>query len=53
MSGPTTLVLYRLIEDADGWSVRWLCGSKWLCVFGPSTESRARIYLDYISKMPL
>ena len=53
MSKPSILVLYRLVQDTEGWEVRWLCGRDWLRVCGPTQEDRARLYLDYISKMPL
>lgn len=42
-------IRYRLIQDIyQHWHVLWLCGSKWLRVFGPATEDEARAYMSDI-----
>lgn len=48
------LIRYKLHRWDDGqYEVRWLCGSWWLLVWGPTSERSAREKMDYLAKMPL
>ncbi len=41
--------LYRILEDREHrWTVRWLLGTRWVLVHGPSTEAAARDWLDSV-----
>ncbi len=40
------MIRYRLVTDEVHWFVHWLCGSRWLLVYGPTAEFQAREWID-------